>query len=248
MQITYDRDQFDQLLAQSRAARDAGEICGTELAELDEQISTLNLADRPDTRDRGVDLLFSLVGEVMSLGLRWCLDTLPNVQVQVFAQFPGAVDGTADVEYIEFQAYLGADAGLASVGTNTILSLLDTDTTPSAAALLSGVAGMLTRIAASTAAALGVASKSAASAASTHLPVEQRVVSIDGVRAESRENPALTDTEVAALEAATDAQIAAALAANWRQVEDEFFHVHDVLQSAAVRTVADEYESLTRSG
>lgn len=73
-------------------------------------------------------------------------------------------------------------------------------------------------------------------------PLEQRVVSIGAVRDEVVSNPSLTDEEVEAIRKATDDQIADALHANWRTVEDMFYAAHDTLQADTIRTLTEEYQ------
>lgn len=72
-------------------------------------------------------------------------------------------------------------------------------------------------------------------------PVEQRVVSIGAIRDEIHFNPNLTEEEVEAIENATDDQIADALRANWRSVEDLFYSAHDQLQTDVVQDLAIDY-------
>lgn len=73
-------------------------------------------------------------------------------------------------------------------------------------------------------------------------PLEQRVVSIGAIRDEVVSNPSLTDEEVEAIQKATDDQIADALHANWRTVEDMFYTAHDILQADTIRTLTEEYQ------
>lgn len=74
------------------------------------------------------------------------------------------------------------------------------------------------------------------------LPLEQRVVSIGAIRDEVHSNPRLTETQVKAIENATDDQIADALRANWRSVEDLFYAAHDQLQVDVIQDLALDYE------
>lgn len=223
MRITFDHDQFDRLLADDE-----------DLQHIDTGLRTLDMNNREHTRGRGLDLTFELVKTATTVGLHWQISELPDQWVDVFAGFPGAPDGTADVEYLEFQAYLTLGASIASVGTDSIRSLLDTDGPATAVGILDGIARLLARIANDLA--------SLFAATMPEPPVEQRVVPIDGIRAEADDNPNLTETERAALSNATDTQIADALAAHWRGVEDLFFQVHDELQSDAVSALTDAAE------
>ena len=74
------------------------------------------------------------------------------------------------------------------------------------------------------------------------LPLEQRVVSIGAIRDEVDSNPSLTDEEVEAIRNATDEQIADALRANWRSVEDLFYAAHDQLQVDVIQDLTLDYE------
>lgn len=73
-------------------------------------------------------------------------------------------------------------------------------------------------------------------------PIEQRVVSIGAIREEVEANPSLTDTQVEAIKHSSNEDIEEALAANWRSVEDLFYHVHDILQERTVNYLTDLYE------
>lgn len=61
-------------------------------------------------------------------------------------------------------------------------------------------------------------------------PLEQRVVPIGAIRDEVEANPSLTESQVKAIEHATDEDIAEALSASWGSVEDLFYSAHDLLQ------------------
>ena len=74
------------------------------------------------------------------------------------------------------------------------------------------------------------------------LPLEQRVVSIGAIRDEVYSNPHLTESQVKAIENATDGQIADALRANWRSVEDLFYSAHDLLQMHTIDDLTGAYE------
>ncbi|MDN5759107.1 MAG: hypothetical protein L0H59_11330 [Tomitella sp.] len=219
MRITFDHDHLAELLEHDE-----------EFAEIDGQLRSLDLTNREHTRDKGLDLTYDLMNAAGTADLRWQLDGADSNHLDVYANFPGAPDGAVDIEYIEFQAYLTLGSGICSVGTNSIIDLLPADRDEaSAEAILTGISMKLTGIANSLASLF---------AATTPEPsIEQRVVPIDGIRAEADDNPNLTKTERAALINATDTQIADALAANWRPIEDQFFAVHDELQAAAVSTL-----------
>lgn len=68
----------------------------------------------------------------------------------------------------------------------------------------------------------------------TDLPLELRVVPVDGVRDEADVNPALSDAERDRLTSASDADISAALAEAWPTIADRFYEIHDELQATAV--------------
>lgn len=74
-------------------------------------------------------------------------------------------------------------------------------------------------------------------------PLEQKVVSIGAIRDEVEANPSLTESQAAAIEHATDEDIAEALRVNWKGlVEDLFFSAHDQLQMGAVDYLTGLYE------
>ena len=72
--------------------------------------------------------------------------------------------------------------------------------------------------------------------------LEQRVVSIGAIRDEVEANPHLTESQVRAIEAATDDEIADSLRSNWRVAEDLFYAAHDQLQMAVVDDLTGRYE------
>lgn len=73
-------------------------------------------------------------------------------------------------------------------------------------------------------------------------PLEQKVVSIEAIRNEVGDNPGLTESQAAAIEHATDEDIADALRASWRSVEDLFFSAHDLLQIHTIDHLTGRYE------
>lgn len=73
-------------------------------------------------------------------------------------------------------------------------------------------------------------------------PIEQRVVSIGAIRDEVESNPSLTDAQVEAIKHSSNEDIADALAANWRSVEDLFFNAHDLLQMHTIDYLTGLYE------
>lgn len=70
-------------------------------------------------------------------------------------------------------------------------------------------------------------------------PLEQRVVSVDGVRDEADLNPALSPAQRSKLRAASDTDISAAITASWPLIQERFYEIHDELQSAALTHLLD---------
>lgn len=68
------------------------------------------------------------------------------------------------------------------------------------------------------------------------VPLELRVVSVDGVRdqADPNHGAELSGAERERLRAASDTDISEAIAASWPVVEDRFHHIHDELLDAAL--------------
>lgn len=220
MQITYNRAAFDALLA--------GDSGDDVVAELADQIGRLDLNNRADDRDSGLDLIYELVKALIDYNVTWTLDSRPAQEVMVYAQFPGTNEGAVHNEYIEFVVYLGGTSvGIGTLGSNSVSTFLDTGAPPTAHALLDGIAEHLT-----------AAVRQVAGFLAPKLPLEQRIVSIDGLRDEITDNPILTDDEGEAVGVASDGQIAEALFDAWSgPSEAQFYALHDRLQDEALRNL-----------
>lgn len=66
----------------------------------------------------------------------------------------------------------------------------------------------------------------------------RRLVTIEAIRAESGDNPTLTDDQCDALEAATDQEILDAIDSAANAVEDRLYALHDEIQSDVVSAIA----------
>lgn len=65
------------------------------------------------------------------------------------------------------------------------------------------------------------------------MSLAERVIPVDALRAESEDDPNLSDAERALLKSATDEQAKSALDEAWSVVEETFFSLHDELQEQA---------------
>lgn len=68
--------------------------------------------------------------------------------------------------------------------------------------------------------------------------LSRRLVTIEAIRAESGDNPNLTDDQCDALEAATDQDILDAIDSAANALEDRLYALHDEIQSDVVNDIA----------